>query len=372
MENQLLNSKKKSFGLFEAALATILFIIFNFIFTFVYSMVPAGTRSNKIVYYIASFAIEAFFAVVAYVVAITRKVDLKTASGMNKKINFNCVFYAVLISFVSLIFFGNLTNVFIAFLEMCGYSSILGTIEIPNFGTYLIYVFVSCLVPAFCEDLLFRGVIASGLKEKGFKVALYGSAIIFTFMHGNPEQTVHQFIIGLIVGYIFLKSGNVWLGILVHFVNNFVAVTSVYATTLASGGVSEPVAAEATTEAMTVGTLDSAITITVSFVVALILAFIGYLIIKKLIDKIIRESEMLNSAQKTQENATIKVDENDVAVQMTIDGKAIEEASEQSKSEETKNDKKETSFAVVIMFVLSGAYFAIEWLSSLLSGLGMF
>ena len=78
---------------------------------------------------------------------------------------------------------------------------------------YLIYIIISCVTPAVCEEILFRGTIASGLKEKGFKIALFGSAIIFTLMHGNPEQTVHQFIIGLVVGYIFLKTGNIWLGL---------------------------------------------------------------------------------------------------------------------------------------------------------------
>ena len=124
---------------------------------------------------------------------------------------------------------------FIEFLEICGYSSILGSLEIGNFGIYLVYVLTACIAPAICEEFLFRGVIASGLKEKGFTIALIASSVIFTFMHGNPEQTVHQFIIGYVIGYAFLKTGNIWIGVIVHFVNNFTAVTMSYVSNLTSG-----------------------------------------------------------------------------------------------------------------------------------------
>ena len=39
MENKLLNSKKKTFGLYEAALATVLFIVFNCAALFFYRII---------------------------------------------------------------------------------------------------------------------------------------------------------------------------------------------------------------------------------------------------------------------------------------------------------------------------------------------
>ena len=95
-------------------------------------------------------------------------------------------------------------------------------LEINNFGTYLIYIVVFCVCPAIFEEVMFRGTILSGLKQYGLKVAVVVSAIIFTLMHGNIEQTVHQFIIGLVVGFIFFKTGNLWLSVMVHFFNNFI------------------------------------------------------------------------------------------------------------------------------------------------------
>jgi hypothetical protein len=46
---------------------------------------------------------------------------------------------------------------------------------------------------------LFRGVILSGFRKYGFKVTVFFSALIFMIMHGNAEQTIHQFIVGIIL-----------------------------------------------------------------------------------------------------------------------------------------------------------------------------
>ncbi len=367
MENQLLNEKKKSFGIYEAALATLLFIVFNIGFLFLFRAIPADLRqSGDVIYYIASFLIEALFGVTAYVVAISRNVDFVRGIGANKKINGNIIFYSVLISFACLIFFGNVTNVFISFLEICGYSSILGSLEISNFGIYLVYVLTACIAPAICEEFLFRGVIASGLKEKGFTVALFASSIIFTLMHGNPEQTVHQFIIGYVIGYAFLKTGNIWIGVIVHFVNNFTAVTMSYISSLSAGEevVTEVAAAEPVTASSFI----------LALIIAAVMAFIGYIIIKKLIGLIIVEHNRANDVSN--ENATIKVDNAEVNVEMMVDEMLVEldEKTEAKTAEvETqKNEKEKLPMSVMVMFVVSGVYFVIEWLTALFTGLGMF
>lgn len=358
-----LDSKRKSFGLYESALATLLFIVFNIVFLMFYRMIPVSVRgSGSVIYYIASFMIEALFGVTAYVVAYSRKVDFKTAVGADKKVNGNIIFYAILISFVCLIFFGNLTNSFIELLNLFGYSSVLGSLEIDNFGIYLVYIVTTCITPAICEEILFRGVIASGFKEKGFFVALVSSSIIFTLMHGNPEQTVHQFIIGFVIGYIFLKTGNIWIGVIVHFMNNFIAVTITYVSSLIY---SEELVAEAQE---TVATQSTASSFMINLFIAVLMAFVGYLIIKRLIKAVEEENNKLNLIST--ENSTIVVDETEVKVEMTLDGEKLEEKNSSIQGNLPKTEKEKMPLSVIIMFAISGAYFVIEWLSSLLTGLG--
>lgn len=369
MENNLLNAKRKKFGFYEAALATILFIVFNNVFSFFWLMVPVEFREQgTALYYIGQFLVEALFAVVAYVVAVTRKVDFVKGIGADKKINGNLVLYGVLISIVCLIFFGNLTDVFMNFLTLCGYSSDLSNIEINSFGSYLLYVIVLCFAPAVGEEFLFRGAIASGLKEKGFKVALIGSAVIFTFMHGYPDQTVHQFIIGLVIGLIFLKTGNIWIGVVIHFVNNFTAVTMTYLVSLFSDGL---VASETTAVATTdYGWLN----LFGDLIFALVMAMVGYFIIKKILEKVIATNQVLNNESVVdEENEIIKVDGVEVSTQMTIDGEVkVEETAEKtSDAVNVKKEKELVPMSITIMFVIAGMYFAFVWGANLLAGFGV-
>lgn len=368
MENKLLNNhKSKSFGIYEAALATLLFIVFNVVFMFLYGLMPVSIRANKAVYFLVSFLVEFLFAVVSLTVAGVRGINFFEANGLNKKINLNIVFYGFLISIVSLVAFGDLTSIFLEILSLCGYKSVLSDFVINTFWEYLIYVVVIAITPAVCEEILFRGTILSGLKSLGFKISLVVSAIIFMLMHGNPEQTIHQFIIGLIVGYLFLKSGNVWLGVIVHFFNNFIAVTQIYLLSKVTVSTAAPVVVETST-------VSPWLSLLVSLVIALIVAYFGYLLIKLLFKKMLAEDAKINGSNESTTNATILIDGKEVEAIVSIDGEAVkpeaqEETQEQPAVDEGNKKKNEWSLAVIVMFSLAGAYLVFEWLSALFLGI---
>ena len=367
MENNLLlKTKKNEYGLYESALACLVFVLFNIAFTFIYGSIYKSISFSGLSY-IAQFLIEFLFFLAALVVAKTRRIDFEKATGLNKKINGQIVFYGFLIAVVSMLGFSNLTNVFLQFLANLGYTSVLGSLEIPNFGIYLVYVFVICITPAVCEEVLFRGVILSGFKKYGARIAIILSSLIFTFMHGNAEQTVHQFIVGIIVGYLFFKSGNVLLGIIVHFFNNFISITLSYAfaDTAAAGE-----AAETASNFVSWGVLF------LNLALALIYAYIGYVVIKYLFNKILKEDAILNKTKDAEalETTTIKVDDTSVNVEMTIDGETITEKDTDTNTSGTENAKEKSEvipLGVIVMFALSGLYLAFEWLSTLLIGFGI-
>jgi hypothetical protein len=58
MENKLLGAKKDKFGLYEASLASLLFIIYNFIFVLGYKLLPVSFKNNEILTYVVMFLIE--------------------------------------------------------------------------------------------------------------------------------------------------------------------------------------------------------------------------------------------------------------------------------------------------------------------------
>ena len=47
-------------------------------------------------------------------------------------------------------------------------------------------------------------------------------------MHGNFDQIPFAVMVGLILGYIYVKTGSIWISIAVHGVNNAVSVIFTY------------------------------------------------------------------------------------------------------------------------------------------------
>ncbi len=85
----------------------------------------------------------------------------------------------------------------------------------------LLYAFVIVpILPAICEEALFRGVIMRGLRQFGDAFAVIASALIFALMHGGYEQFVLQFAVGLAIGSAVMISDNMFTGMAMHFLYN--------------------------------------------------------------------------------------------------------------------------------------------------------
>lgn len=71
------------------------------------------------------------------------------------------------------------------------------------------------------EELLFRGVILAALLRRYSPTkAIIWSAVIFGIAHLNPWQFIAAFIIGCAIGWLFWKTGSIWIGIIMHCANN--------------------------------------------------------------------------------------------------------------------------------------------------------
>jgi len=71
------------------------------------------------------------------------------------------------------------------------------------------------------EEVLFRGIILDGfLKNYSPWKAIVWSSVLFGLVHLNPYQFILAVLIGMVMGWLYWKTGSLWLCILVHFVNN--------------------------------------------------------------------------------------------------------------------------------------------------------
>jgi len=99
-----------------------------------------------------------------------------------------------------------------------------------NVGDYLITLLVIAVVPAIVEEVLFRG----GMQQiliRWFKYPIVGilvASFIFSSIHLSWYGFFPRMALGVVLGYIFFYTGNIWYSILAHFFNNALTVTILY------------------------------------------------------------------------------------------------------------------------------------------------
>ena len=83
---------------------------------------------------------------------------------------------------------------------------------------------VSVFAPLF-EEWLCRGLVLRGLLRKMNPFgAILISAAFFAVLHMNPWQAIPAFVLGVLFGYVYYKTGSLKLTMLMHCVNNTMAV----------------------------------------------------------------------------------------------------------------------------------------------------
>ncbi len=84
------------------------------------------------------------------------------------------------------------------------------------------------LLPAVCEEPLFRGLILSGLRPLGRWPAVAASALLFAFLHGSIYQLLPTFFLGVLLGWLVVRTGSLVPSVLAHALNNAIALATAY------------------------------------------------------------------------------------------------------------------------------------------------
>ena len=98
--------------------------------------------------------------------------------------------------------------------------------------------FVVCMLAPLAEEIVFRGAIIRALQtyfnsknlqfsifnfQLGRSLPILVSALIFAGVHFNPAQMPHAFIVGCLLGWLFVRTGSIVPGVILHWINNSVA-----------------------------------------------------------------------------------------------------------------------------------------------------
>ena len=93
---------------------------------------------------------------------------------------------------------------------------------------FLLVIISTAIVPALVEEFAMRGIVMGLLKPFGSGFSIFASAAVFGIIHGNFNQIPFAFLVGLVLGFIRIKTGSLVICMAVHSVNNLVAVISSY------------------------------------------------------------------------------------------------------------------------------------------------
>ena len=144
----------------------------------------------------------------------------------------DCDVFLLITAGLGVFFIANIaSSYFAAYCEMLGHgfvsydTAVEESLNMTNDPfTLAVTVLRTAVVPAFLEEFVFRGVVMQPLRRYGDGFAIFASAFIFGMLHGNMTQMPFAIIAGVMLGYVSVVSGSMWVNTGLHLLNNTVSV----------------------------------------------------------------------------------------------------------------------------------------------------
>jgi len=103
-------------------------------------------------------------------------------------------------------------------------------LSVSGIWPLLVNIFVVAVVPAVGEEVLFRGVLQNIFIRwtKNTFLGVLITSLAFALLHFQFLSVLPRFVLGMVLGYIFVWTRSLWMPIIAHFVNNAFAVVYYY------------------------------------------------------------------------------------------------------------------------------------------------
>jgi uncharacterized protein len=96
-----------------------------------------------------------------------------------------------------------------------------------DFGFWGAFLKVAIIAPV-VEELIFRGVVMHGLMRNYSKTsAVLLSGLLFALFHLNPWQFPATFVLGVLLGWLMIRTRNILLAIAGHSLNNLLVLLAI-------------------------------------------------------------------------------------------------------------------------------------------------
>ncbi len=239
-----LDTKRNCFNVKDSSISFLLSLLLPFLVSFAVLLLMLflkldGTEFEQIVNYV--FVPVTFF-LIYYFYSKKTNVNMFVASEIKFKVNWLKCLTVVVMGVSAVFLISPFVSLFDHLMSLIGYNPENDLPYVMDNGfRFVVGIISMAVLPAVCEELLFRGLIFKGLTSKfGTHASIFISATLFMLLHGSLQQTIYQFLIGVLLGYAMHFGRSVVYPILLHFVNNFLVVLSSFIYTLKGIDVNTP------------------------------------------------------------------------------------------------------------------------------------
>lgn len=203
--------------------------IFVFLLVFL-SLVTVGSYLQVHHSYTGLILSQIIMVAIPLIYGLLIKMDFKKCLSF-RKFQFEHILIALLVWFLAFMVTVIYSLIFAKYLhmpeELNKYMH-----EMVN-GNFLLAFFSIAIVPAICEEIIFRGFLLNSfdLKDGTKKAAIISvvvSSLLFGVLHVYPIKIVQTAVLGLALGYIAKRSKSIYPAMFIHFMNNSLAVVALY------------------------------------------------------------------------------------------------------------------------------------------------
>lgn len=142
---------------------------------------------------------------------------------------------------------------------------------------YILLLSIVAILPAISEELILRGIVLKNYEKKNKYIAALMTGIMFGMFHLNNQQFLYATVMGIILSLVVIITNSIYASMIIHFIINGISVTMMKLSTLFSS-------VEVDTTTVTVE--DNII----STIIIFIIAFICFILVRKLFNKLKVES----------------------------------------------------------------------------------
>ncbi len=204
---------------------------------------PENANLARVLNTVATFI---SFFIPAWIVAKVSSTAPFNSLGFTKQLSIKQTVLVILITVTALFLSGSLAELnekipmptsFIKKareLEELYKNAMLSMAKMNNIGDYFLSLLVIALAPAIFEEVFFRGGLQNILIgwTKNAWVGIIVTSIIFSAVHGSYFGFLPRVGLGIVLGLVYFNSKNIWLNIIMHFLNNAIVVTQMYYLTM--------------------------------------------------------------------------------------------------------------------------------------------